>query len=73
MPRHIERVKHKHTTKIDGVRVEIGSAKWEAFSCKWRYYRFLEALTRNAEVPHAGSHILSLEDGAIKETINSVK
>ena len=33
--------------KIDGQRVVEGSAEWEAFSCKWRYYRFLEALTRN--------------------------
>ena len=49
MPRNIERVEHKHTTKIDGVRVKIGSAEWEAFSCKWRYYRFLEALTRNPD------------------------
>ena len=57
MPRHIERVKHKHTTKIDGVRVEIGSAKWEAFSFKWRYYRFLEALIRNPEEENPLDHI----------------
>ena len=31
---------------IDGETVIEGSAAWEAFSCKWRYYRFLEALTR---------------------------
>ena len=34
---------------IDGVTVVEGSADWEAFSCKWRYYRFLEALTRNPD------------------------
>ena len=47
MPRHIEKVKHNHTTKIDGVRVKIGSAEWEAYSCKWRYYRFLEDIYKN--------------------------
>ena len=43
MQRHKEKVKHKQTTKIDGERVKIGSEKWEAYSCKWRYFQFLEA------------------------------
>ena len=50
---------------IDGVTVVEGSADWEAFSCKWRYYRFLEALTRNPDE-------FSINDLAklIKELIN---
>ena len=36
---------------IDRERVVVGSAKWEAYSCKWRYFQFLEdkAKDPNAE------------------------
>ena len=50
MPRHIEKVKHNNTIKIDGVRVEKGSSEWEAFSWKWRFYRFLEDLVNNPDL-----------------------
>ena len=37
----------KTVTKIDGNWVEVGSAEWEAYSCKWRYYQFLEDKYKN--------------------------
>ena len=42
---------------IDGETVVEGSAAWEAFSCKWRYYRFLEALTNNPDLKNPLDHI----------------
>ncbi len=33
--------------KIDGERVFVGSAEWEAYSCKWRYFQFLEARAKD--------------------------
>ena len=37
----------KPVTKIDGKWVEVGSAEWEAYSCKWRYHQFLEDKYKN--------------------------
>ena len=48
-----ERNKYKDKPKelvIDGVTVVEGSAEWEAFSWKWRFYRFLEALVNNPDL-----------------------
>ena len=32
---------------IDRERVVVGSAEWEAYSCKWRFYQFLEDKAKN--------------------------
>ena len=44
---------------IDRERVVVGSAKWEAYSCNWRYFQFLEDKTKD---PNA-ENILDQVDG----------
>ena len=45
-----ERNKYKDKPRqvvIDGETVNVGSEQWEAYSCKWRYFQFLEARAKD--------------------------